>query len=251
MRFDNGVTQLDFDPTEYLLTVEDRTQIHRARDGSVISATNGGLAPRRLRQATLRLTAAELAQFRSFFDGLTGSFLFTDTNGRVWTVFWLEDFAATEDDYSSVGHHLLRVHLLLTGVSSDAGTGAYSNVDAGQMSIQKSGGAILYFPLAYVPGLDDAGICTDHKSLAPGFLSFDDARYLARKEKSLRFVHLPDAFLTVLEDYYVATLSGAANAMSLAHFRDGALSCRWTGGMSFTQDDAMLWSGAFRVAEEV
>jgi hypothetical protein len=253
MVFDNGASQLTAYPISQTAKVEDRTALRAAYSGKVIAATNqGGLPPRRTRSLVLRLDDADLAAFLAWFQALTtGTFKWTDTNGRVWDAQWLGDFPRVEDDVTSVGHHRLSVELLLVDVFSDAGTGAYGNADVSQMSVQVSGKSKLNFPLAYALGLQGTEIAVPGKVLAPGFLAVDAGRYTDRVDKTVSFSVLSDQFFTTLEDYLVNTMQGALLPFTLIHFRDGSHVFRWEGGMNWTQDNGLLWAGQAKLRAEV
>ena len=253
--FDNGTSIVTLDgPTDMGLQAEDRTVLQANRQGKVIAANNGGNLPRRRRKVGVRLTSAQLASLQTFIGQLTSGdqhFLFTDTNGRVWTAFWEGDFSTREDAYSSVGYFSASIGLLLSAVSSDAGTGAYSNADAGQMNMLKAGGAAFYWPLAYGAPLQRTDLWTAAKQLGANFLADDLARFTARTDRVLPFKELPDAFMTALEDYYTNTLNGAANPFTLAHFRDASATYRWIEGMAFAQNAGLRWDGSIKLRKEV
>lgn len=249
MNFTYGATSLDFYPMAHTMETEDRTQLHTASDGSVISATNGGLSPRRRRRLTLRLTSSDLTSFKSLYDSVEADeFLFTDSAGASFDVRWLGAFDASEDAYSADGHYRLTIDLLLVTPHSLA---SYSNTDVSQMSAQVSGSYVLYFPLSYVPTLERADQPTASRLLAPGLLSTDPSRYTARQERTLRFASLPDEFMSKLELYYATIMLGAAKPFTLTHFRDGSESYRWVGGLNAEQDDGLNWSCTMRLRQEV
>jgi hypothetical protein len=252
MVFDNGITQLTAYPISQQAKVEDRSTLQIAYTGKVVASTNGGLPPRRTRSLVLRLDDADLASFKTWFEAVhTAAIKWTDTNGRVWNAQWIGDFGQVEDDYTSVGHHKLTVNLLLLSVFSDAGTGAYGNANVGQMSVQVSGQSVLYFPLAYAPGLQTVEPDVDNKILAPGFMAIDVSRYTLRADKVAPFSLLSDAFYTALEDYYANTMAGSLLPFSLVHFRDGTSTFRWTDGLQFSQDEGLTWAGQIKLRAEV
>jgi hypothetical protein len=255
VQFTDGITTISFWPTSYELAVDDFTELYEARQGDVIAAAAaGGILPRRRRRVGLIRKTSELTTLRNFFSTNDGkTFRFTDDAGREWNVKWLEALESSEAAvaHDGAGWHEVTVELLLESVYSDAALEAWPNTDAGQMSIQKSGASILHFPLAYAPPLGRRDHPTAYKSLAPGKLAVDAGRYTAKRRHSLEFRGLARAFMIALEDYYVNTIQGAAHPFSLAHFRDGTLSCRWLDGLRFNQDEGGRYGGGFTVMQEI
>ena len=256
MIFDDGSTTITFFPTAYQVQAEDFTELRESREGEVIAAENLSKAATMLsRELTLIRTTAERDALKTFLLANDGTaFEFTDDVGRVWNARWWErgfDSAESDNLGGAAGWHDVTVRLWLASVASDAGLEAYSNTDVSQMSIQKSGAAVLYWPLAYSVPLGRLDIAPAAKRLGEAALHRDAARYTARREHSMTFDGLERAFVRRLEDYYVDTLAGAAHPFTLAHFRDGSTVFRWLGGLSFTQDEGGRYSGGFQARQEV
>lgn len=251
MRLDDGSTVLTFDASSHERQVEDRSTLHAASDGSVIGVSNGGLAPRRRARLRLRLTTAELASYAAFYEAnRTTPVEFTDTVGRVWDARWIGAFDAAEDAQQADGWHSLRLELLLEAVADDTGRTAYSNVDAGLVSIQKSGATLLYWPVGIEPAAEREDPGTAYEDVTPGFVAADASRYAARTDyQALRIVGAPDAFATELEDYLADTLEGAVHPFTLTGYADGTY--RWLGGLSWRQGDDFAWTGTIRLRGEV
>ena len=149
MIFADGSTTITFYPTGYTVSVDDFTELRESREGEVIAAASpNGTPPRRIREITLIRTTAERDALLTFLLANDGTaFEFTDDAGRVWTVRWWEQsFDSSESDNpdDEAGWHEVTVKLWLAAVASDAGLESYANADVSQMSIQKSGAAVLY-----------------------------------------------------------------------------------------------------------
>jgi len=254
MLFDDGITTIEFFPTSYEMRAVDFTELIENSQREVIGAPDGGNAPRRERTIGLIRTTAERDALHSFLNGLDGAaFQFTDDVGRIWNARHPDDLESAEEDIAAggAGWHRVTVRLFLASVASDAALEAYGNGDVSQMSIQKSGAAVLHFPLAYAPPLGRRDIATAFKELGRAVLHRDAARFTAKRMLSARYAGLPREFVRALEDYFVDTLAGAANPFSLAHFRDGTVSFRWTGGFAFGQDEGGRYSGTMELRQEV
>jgi hypothetical protein len=168
MMFDDGSTQIEFAPTAYDARAEDPAVLDENSAGAVIAAHDRGRAVRRTRTVSLIRTTTERDALLTFLDDLDGTaFEFTDDVGRVWDAQWLDDLDSAEEEIASDGDgwHRVTVRLRLDGVNSDAGLEAYGNTDVSQMSIQKSGASVLYFPIAYAPPLGRRDVATAYKSL--------------------------------------------------------------------------------------
>lgn len=249
MYISDGTVTLEFNPIAYSRKVQDYTKIHTS-DTKVVIATTAKAPPRRTRGIVIRCNSAELVGYQTFFGGNHDNlFYFTDEVGRIWLVRWETPLSVSEDKYTVQGHFVVSLELLLVAVHDDTGTATYANTDVGQMSIQKSGEPVLYFPLAYVHPLGErSGGTAYRKSTQTGIIT-DKNRFANQGTVSTTYRALTPAFVNVLEDYFVDTLEGAIHPFSLSHYRDATRTFYWVGGLRVQLGRGYTFSGSIGLSE--
>ena len=253
MIFDNGITQISFDPIGIQMGVSNPVELAINTKGAVIAASAPqGMVFRRRREIELRLTTAQRTAIEDWFQEMgTTSFLWTDTQGRVWDAWWGRTFSTQETATTADGWHRMRVSLVLDGINDDTGRAAYSNTDVSQMSIQKSGAAVLNFPLAYRSPATKNRVYPNRREQTGQFVAIDPNRRTERTDLNLSFSGLDDDFIIELEDYFVETLEGSTHPFALDHFRDVTANYRWQGDFNFSMSPGLIWGGTIALREDL
>lgn len=254
MLFDDGTNTLTFNPTSYSMEVIDSTVLHFNRVGTVISSGAPRNKPiKRKRSIELDLDDTDLATLALLFTEVQNkTFLFTDSNGRIWDASWINELGDSQPVYTADGMHRVQVELFLNSINSDAGVGAYANTDVSRLAITstKTGSSALYFPLGYDYPLDIETVGTSKRIESEGTVFFHD-RLTERERQVWKFSYLSEAFVTALEDYVMDDLKGATYDFSAVHPTQGTMSFRLVEGLKLNQSLNDTWSGGMKVLEEI